>query len=107
MAAVNDVACDTPCPKCGERIPRTQFRYGELRVYHYKIGDQIIFGGVSDVGRSRTEPVIVDGFAVCARCGAEVFFDILVKNDTIISVDVSDRAEDMIDGFIVPSEPSG
>ena len=43
MGTFNTVSADLACPRCGSRaIRRIQFKYGNLRLHEYKVGDQLV-----------------------------------------------------------------
>ena len=109
MGTFNTVSADLACPRCGSRaIRRIQFKYGNLRLHEYKVGDQLVWGGV-DVGRPGRARVVADGIMEdCEKCGLdEADFEVWMEVDRIVSVVASSGRYDFASAretFIVVEE---
>jgi hypothetical protein len=70
MGMYNDVKAELPCPVCKRTASvDVQFKYGDLGLHHYKIGDSLNWGQ-RDRGHPGREAVVVSGEAwACPLCG--------------------------------------
>lgn len=100
MSTFNVLKTSVKCPNCENYYSaKIQFKYGDTWQYEYNLGDMIKWGGY-DIGKPGTTSVKVYGILetdVCPICGFinnHNEFDLLVKDDVIISVNDIENAND-------------
>ena len=94
MGVYNTVKARLTCPHCHQQeLFEVQFYYGEMWLYEYSIGDELIWGGPlrkykfsraerekldpallggNDIGKAEFKKVVVDAKALnCPNCGHE------------------------------------
>lgn len=112
MGAFNVLRCVSPCPACRETTDfEIQFKYGEMWLYEYRIGDELRWSARKriNIGKPEYRRVVVDGAGnPCKRCGTtEINFDIFIEFGKIVSVAPHSPEYDFVhsaDDFIVLEE---
>lgn len=86
MGAFNTVEISGTCSCCKEELNlEVQFKYGDTYQNSYKLGDVITWGG-NDIGKPGRSKVIVEGFALCPICDAELHYEVCLESDIIVVV---------------------
>lgn len=92
------------CPRCEAHVRfDAQFKYGNLYAHTYRVGDRIVWGR-TQVGDPSERRVAVSGIGVCAACGSELDFDVIIADGALESVHDRDGSYDYRDaaeGYLV------
>jgi hypothetical protein len=86
MGLYNTVEISGTCPGCEKEVDlEVQFNYGDTYLHRYKVSGVITWGGI-EVGRPGLSSVVVDGFAGCPGCDAELDYEVWLESDRIVAV---------------------
>jgi hypothetical protein len=95
MGAYNTVSAKLVCLSCGLLVDVVaQFKYGNTWQLHYKVGEELQWGG-NDVGEPGQRHVVVDGIVeqACPKCGTDKEWNVYVhvENDRIARIENASR----------------
>ena len=89
MGLYSTIWAPLQCNCCGfESEVDVQFKYGNLWVHEYMVGDSIAWGR-TQVGEPSEIRVAALGTASCPRCHEEACFDVIIERGRIKSVQSS------------------
>ncbi|MDE6434447.1 MAG: hypothetical protein K2L07_09490 [Lachnospiraceae bacterium] len=89
MGMFNYLHFKQECPKCGiETSMEAEIKLGELNLDSYNIGDSIKWG---EVNKRPIDGSIIDkGYVECENCHKDFWVKVIVINDIIADVQLSD-----------------
>lgn len=86
MGLYNTVEISGTCPSCNKDVNlEVQFKYGDMYLHRYKLGDVITSGGI-DIGKPGRTRVVVDGIAGCPGCDCDLDYEVWLEKDRIVAV---------------------
>ena len=102
MGLFNTVTVDEVCENCHSAVNRrVQFKYGDVRLHQYRIGDSLEWDG-NKIGRPGLKRVRVSGFPEqCPVCKFEptTMYEVTIERDRIVSVRPVGREDQEIELF--------
>lgn len=86
MGMYSTIQAPLVCKRCGlESQVEVQFKYGNLWLHTYNVGDVIVWGR-TQVGDASEVAVAALGVGGCPACDDEAQFDVLIDHGRIASV---------------------
>lgn len=97
MGLYNTLKANLTCSKCNKKSEfEIQFKYGNVRLFEYKIGDMLLWGR-KNTGIRTTKKVVLDGVSTpCKYCGVDNEFLIYVYCNKIASVETNNGQYDFL-----------
>ena len=86
----NSLLIELKCPVCASVATRdVQFKYGNLRRYEYREGDELVWG-TPQVGDPRFREVLVLGITDCDSCSTTFWCNLRVSDSRIFFDSIHD-----------------
>lgn len=92
MGMFNYLRFEAKCPFCKEFVQfEAEMRIGYLNLDEYKIGDKVRWNNSNHKIKPKNRNLVAEGYVECSKCNKDFWIDIIVKEDIISAINVSDK----------------